>query len=87
VLGISTDTQASHKAFARKYSLPYPLLADTEGEMSLAYGTLKSPEPHLMRARRVSFLINEEGMIEKIWDPVSAAVHNEEVLSYLAHVT
>ncbi len=84
VLGVSTDTVESHKRFAQKYSLPFPLLADTDGAVTKAYDVVQNPDAEHVRARRVSFMIDEEGNIEKIWDPVSAPIHNEEVLSYLA---
>ncbi len=83
VLGISTDTIESHQRFAEKYSLPFPLLADTNGAVTRLYGVANNPDADHLRARRVTFLIDEEGIIEKIWDPVSAPDHNEEVLAYL----
>jgi len=83
ILGVSTDSSKSHEKFAAKYNLPFPLLADTDAEVTRAYGALKSFVPLVKKSRRVSFLINGTGKIVKIWDPVSAKVHNEEVLSYL----
>ena len=83
VLGISTDTEASHRKFAEKFALNFPLLADVKGKMSKAYGVSKSLAPLVLTSRRVSFLIDESGIIKKIWDPVKAAEHNEQVLAYL----
>lgn len=83
VLGISTDSEKSHEKFSTKLCLPFPLLADSEGKMAKAYGVLKSLRPLIMTARRVSFLIDPKGNIEKIWDPVKAKTHHEEVLAYL----
>ena len=84
MLGCSTDTVESHKRFAQKYSLPFTLLADPDGTVTRAYGVANDPEAKNVRARRVSFLIDDEGRIEKIWDPVSAPIHNEQVLAYLS---
>jgi len=84
VLGVSTDTPQSHAKFATKFSLPFPLLADTDGSVTRAYGVAAYPDSAETRARRVTFLIDEHGTIEKIWDPVSAPTHNEDVLSYLS---
>ncbi len=84
VLGVSTNNAASHAKFAAKHNLNFPLLADTEGEVSRAYGVLKSLAPLVKVARRVTFLIDERSKIIKIWDPVSAKIHNDEVLAYLS---
>jgi peroxiredoxin Q/BCP len=83
VLGISTDSTESHRRFAEKLSLPYPLLSDTDARMCQDYGVEKRTTLGDLRARRVSFLLDDDGTIEKIWDPVSAEIHNEQVLGYL----
>jgi thioredoxin-dependent peroxiredoxin len=86
VLGISTDTVASHSRFSAKYTIPYPLLADTAGEMSEAYDVLDEVEPQKLRARRVTFLIDPNGIIEQVWEPVNAATHNDQVLASLQSI-
>lgn len=83
VLGISTDSVASHQRFAAQFSLPFPLLSDSEGRVCRDYGVLKNLIPPGSTARRVSFLIDKSGLIEKIWDPVSAKTHHAEVMNYL----
>ena len=83
MLGVSTDTVESHLKFARKYSLPFPLLSDVGGKISQAYGVAKLTSKGEVRARRVSFIIDQDGKIEKLWDPVKADEHNEQVLTYL----
>lgn len=83
ILGVSTNSLKSHRNFSKKYGFPYPLLADVDSEMSKAFGALKSLEPLLIVSRRVSFLIDESGKIEQIWDPVKAKIHHDEVLAYL----
>ena len=83
MLGVSTDSEKSHRKFSAKLGLPFPLLADTKGQMSRDYGVLKSITPLVLTSRRVSFMIDEQGKIARIWDPVKAAEHNAEVLNYL----
>jgi peroxiredoxin Q/BCP len=84
VLGASTDSVKSHEAFARKYKITFPLLADETADLCRIYGVGKTTTTGKIRARRVSFLINEQGKITKIWDPVKASEHNEQVLQYLS---
>ena len=83
MLGVSTDSPESHLKFIRKFSLPFLLLADTEAEVCRLYGVDRETSTGKIRARRVSFFIDETGKIEKIWDPVIAKEHNEQVLTYL----
>ena len=83
VLGVSTDSIQSHLKFARKFAIPFPLLADTDATVCRLYGVAKITSQGTNRARRVSFLIDKNGKIEKIWDPVKASEHNEQVLTYL----
>ena len=81
VLGLSTDSVSSHKLFAAKFKIPFPLLADTEAVVVCSYGVAKQRSSGEIRARRVTFLIDRNGRIEKIWDPVKAAEHVWEKLS------
>lgn len=83
VLGLSTDSIQSHAKFARKYDLPFPLLADPEAVVCQLYGVAKLTSKGTIRARRVTFLIDDKGRIEKLWDPVRADEHNEQVLRYI----
>ena len=83
VLGLSTDSIESHQKFANKFALPFPLLADTEAVVCQLYGAAKVASKGTLRARRVTILIDANGKIEKIWDPVKASDHNEQVLRYL----
>ncbi|MEK7666465.1 MAG: redoxin domain-containing protein, partial [Pseudomonadota bacterium] len=64
--------------FAKKYSLPFPLLADTEGEVARAYGALWSIGP-LRIAKRYTFLIDPEGRVAKIYRDVKPATHSREL--------
>lgn len=78
VLGVSGDSEKSHQGFVDKYSLPFPLLADKEKKVIEAYGA-----DGLLFPKRVSFLINPEGKIVKIYEKVNPNGHAEKVLADL----
>ncbi len=79
VLGVSTDTVESHAAFAREHELPFPLLADPEGEVLEAYGV----ETRFGLAQRVTFVIDGTGVVRRVFPDVDPAVHADEVLEVL----
>jgi len=78
ILGVSMDDTRSHAQFAEKYSLPFPLLADTEGDVARAYGSLWSIGP-LRLAKRYTFVIDPEGRIAKFYRDVKPATHSREL--------
>jgi thioredoxin-dependent peroxiredoxin len=82
ILGISVDSSESHAAFAGKYGLPFPLLADTDGRVARQYGALWSLGP-LRFARRRTFIIGPRGKIEKIYRKVRPDTHSRQVLEDL----
>jgi len=85
-LGVSTDSVASHKKFATKFDLPFPLLADTEKKVVNDYGVwgAKKMMGHEYDGIfRTSFLINPDGKIAKIYEKVKPDGHAEEVLKDL----
>lgn len=75
VLGVSTDSIESHQKFAEKYDLPFTLLADPKKEAVSAYGVRGA-----LGTKRVSFLMDPEGKIARIYDKVKPAYHAQEVL-------
>lgn len=82
VLGVSKDNVKSHKKFADKYELPFPLLADEDTEVCKAYGVWKLKKfmgREYMGIDRVSFLIDEEGKIAKVYEEVKPKEHVAEV--------
>lgn len=84
VLGVSKDNVKSHKKFADKYELPFPLLADEDTEVCKVYGVWKLKKfmgREYMGIDRVSFLINEEGKIAKVYEEVKPKEHVQEVIS------
>ncbi len=82
ILGVSIDNTDSHAAFAKKYSLPFPLLADTDGAVAKQYGALWGVRP-LRFARRHTFLIDPQGKIAKIYRSVDPDTHSREVVGDL----
>jgi peroxiredoxin Q/BCP len=82
ILGISLDDEESHKSFAEKHGLPFPLLADTEGTTADAYG-VKSRMLGITVAKRQTFLIDPDGNIAKHYDKVDPAKHSEQILADL----
>jgi peroxiredoxin Q/BCP len=81
VAGISFDSVDKNKAFADKFEYPFPLLCDTERRAGMAYGACDAPDAGY--ARRVSFLIDENGVILRAYPNVKAAEHPAEVLKDL----
>ena len=83
VLGVSKDGVKSHKKFTEKYTLPFPLLADEDGSVCQAYGVWRLKKfmgREYMGIERMSFLIDEEGNIAKIYDAVKPREHVGEVM-------
>ena len=78
ILGVSMDDTKSHARFAEKYSLPFPLLADTDGNVARAYGSLWSIGP-LRIAKRHTFVIDPEGRVARIYRNVKPAEHSREL--------
>lgn len=87
VLGVSKDSVASHKRFEEKYGLPFPLLSDTEKEVIQAYDVWKEKKSYgrtFMGVVRTTYLIDENGVIEKAFDKVKAAENPEQMLGELS---
>lgn len=80
VLGVSTDDNDSHRKFAEKYKLPFLLLPDTEHQIAKAYGVPVT----LGFAKRVTFLIDKQGKIARIFPAVDPEVHAEEIMRSVA---
>jgi len=77
VFGVSTQDNASHAAFARKYHLPFPLLPDDQRALAAKYHV-----PLTMGlAHRVTYLIGKDGRIKRVWAKVSPVGHAAELLA------
>lgn len=82
ILGVSVDSVDSHKKFCTKEGLNFKLLADQEGRVSKAYGSLTNLGVVKFAARH-TFIIDPEGKIAKAYTSVDPARHSEEVLTVL----
>jgi thioredoxin-dependent peroxiredoxin len=87
MLGVSADTPKKHQKFIEKFQFPYSLLADTEKVVLSAYGVW-GEKKFMGRIfdgiLRTTFVIDEQGIIEKIYTKVNTASHAEQILdSYL----
>lgn len=78
ILGISADAIATHAEFCESEGLKFPLLADTEGRVSRAYGSWLSPF-----SLRHSFVIDPQGILRERFVQVRPAIHSTEVLNRL----
>ena len=82
VVGISVDDTASHKAFAEKYHLPFPLLADATAEVATRYGAVSNLLV-IKIAKRYTFLIDPAGRVVKVYLSVEASRHSAEIIADL----
>lgn len=87
VIGISKDSTASHLKFAQKYELPFVLLSDPELQAIQAYGVWQEKKLYgkvSMGVARSTYLINEEGIVERVMPKVKPDTNADEILAYLA---
>ena len=86
VIGISKDSLSSHNNFAQKYELPFILLSDPDRKAIEAYGVWQEKKMYgkvSMGVVRSTFLIDEEGYIEKIWKKAKPDTNAQDILDYL----
>ena len=76
VFGVSFDSVESHQKFIAKYQLPFVLLADTDKKISIAYG---AAGPYSWWASRITYIINAQGIIARVFPKVSPAKHSAEL--------
>lgn len=87
VIGISKDSVASHLKFAQKYDLPFVLLSDPQLEAIQAYGVWQEKKMYgkvTMGVARTTFIIDEEGIIQKVMPRVKPDTNAQDVLNALA---
>ena len=90
ILGVSMDDANRHTKFIEKHGLPFSLLVDEDHQVAESYGvwTLKKNfGKEYMGIERTTFLINEQGIVEKEWRKVRVKNHIEDVLNYLKNRT
>ena len=86
VIGVSKDSTASHQKFADKYNLPFILLSDRERQAIEAYGVWQEKKNYgkvSMGVARSTFVIDENGIIEKVMPKVKPDTNAAEILAYL----
>lgn len=82
VLGVSPDTEKSHKGFAEKFHLPFPLIADHDKKIMTAYGAYGEKTMYGRKVTgviRTTFIIDEKGLIEKIIKKVDTKDHAPQI--------
>ncbi len=87
VIGVSRDSQASHQRFAEKNSLPFILLSDPERQAIEAYGVWQEKKNYgkvSMGVVRSTYIIDEDGVIEKVMPKVKPDTNAAEILEYLS---
>lgn len=86
VIGVSKDSTASHQKFADKYDLPFILLSDPERQAIEAYGVWQEKKLYgktSMGVVRTTFIIDEQGIIEKVMPKVKPDTNAADILEYL----
>ncbi|KAM3096292.1 peroxiredoxin [Phormidesmis sp. 146-35] len=78
VLGVSMDDEASHQQFTQKFSLPFPLLADTNGAITKAYDVDGGGY-----SKRVTYVIDESGKIKQVFESIQTATHATDILAHM----
>ena len=84
VVGISMDNEKSHKNFATKYSLPFPLIADTTRKILNDYGVWREKKLYgksFLGIVRTTFIIDEQGVIEEIISKVDTKNHTDQIFT------
>jgi peroxiredoxin Q/BCP len=80
VLGVSVDTVESHRQFAEKHKLNFPLISDHDKRISEAYGVLSEDGS---KAERMTYIIDRDGKIAKVFSKVDVLKHTDEVVAVL----
>jgi peroxiredoxin Q/BCP len=82
VVGVSPDSEKSHKGFAEKYTLPFPIIADTSKKILNDYGVWGEKKMYgksYLGVIRTTIIIDEKGIIEKIINKVDTAGHTQQI--------
>jgi peroxiredoxin Q/BCP len=81
VVGISVDNDEKHDEFRSECGLRFPLVSDEGAELTKSLGLLKEYGDYGWFAKRVTYLLDGDGVVRKIWDVEDAGAHPEEVLA------
>lgn len=85
IYGVSPDSQRSHQNFCAKHELNFTLLSDTEKRMAEAFGVWVEKKMYgraYMGIQRTTFIIDEQGVIEQIFDKVDTKNHYQQILDW-----
>lgn len=88
IIGVSADSEKSHQKFISKYDLPFRLISDVDKKVMEDYGAWGEKKMYGKTTRgtlRKTFIINEEGLIEKIIEKVDTKNHSRQIFSELSH--
>jgi peroxiredoxin Q/BCP len=83
IIGISTDDEKSHQKFIKKFSLPFPLIADTDKSINEAFGVWVEKSMYgktYMGTKRTTFIIDETGTITNIIEKVNTKDHSKQII-------
>jgi peroxiredoxin Q/BCP len=83
VIGVSSNSAERHRAFQKSHNLPFALAADESGAIGSAYGVSKK----IWGYDRVTFLVDRDGRVARVWPSVDPAVHANEVLKAASELT
>lgn len=84
ILGVSPDSVESHQAFAHKFTLPFPLLADEDGQVARRYGSWREATAERGAGTvRNTFVIDKDGVLRRVYPKVKVEEHVPEVLSFI----
>src|SRR5579872_7501212 len=86
VLGCSIDSQDAHRKFIKKYNLPFPLLLDPDKKIATEYGVANGI-PILGLDKRVTYVIDEDGRIFKVYPNVDPSIHANQILADMPQPT
>ena len=84
VVGVSKDSEASHRKFIEKQSLPFDLIADTDTSLNQTFGVWTEKKLYgraYMGTARTTFIIDENGVVERIIDKVDTKNHADQILN------
>ncbi len=85
ILGVSADSVKSHQNFIAKYDLPFDLLSDTDKTLIQSYGVW-GPKKFMGKEyegiHRTTFIIDEQGIVEKVFTKVKTKEHSEQILEF-----
>jgi thioredoxin-dependent peroxiredoxin len=81
VIGVSTDVRAKNDEFRKTCDLAFPLHSDEDATLTTEIGVLKDYGEYGWLAQRVTFLLDADGIVQRVWDVDDAGAHPDEVLA------